>query len=190
MSATALARPSALHGEQVGAASVVVARIWAAMRERLQSGACVVRPLDPQELRTRVHDAFTHLDRTGAMARECWSAYERKLSWINDHIDQVQAVCDSWADHDPAVDGLLTTPEVLAGTLEAAGASAALCDLDFGPTRGTARWAVQNCHLMRDRFTIVDLAELTGFWTDQDVDRALSGDCARAAAAAAQGVAR
>jgi glycerol-1-phosphate dehydrogenase [NAD(P)+] len=190
MSATALSRPSALHGEQVGAASVVVARVWAAMRERLQSGTCVVRPLDPQELRLRVHDAFTHLDRTGAMARECWSAYERKLLWVNDHVDQIQAVCDRWADHHQAVDDVLTAPEVLTATLEAAGASASLCELELGPTRGTARWAVQNCHLMRDRFTIVDLAELTGFWTGQDVDRALAGDCTRAAAALAQGVGR
>jgi glycerol-1-phosphate dehydrogenase [NAD(P)+] len=190
MSATALARSSAHHGEQVGAASVVIARVWAAMRERLRAGECVVRPLDPHELQVRVHAAFTHLDRTGAMARECWSAYERKLLWINDHLDQVQAVCEGWAQHDDAIGALLATPQTLTQTLESAGASASLCDLDPGPTRGTARWAVQNCHLMRDRFTIVDLAELTGHWTDQDVDVALAGDCTRAAAALAQGVGR
>jgi glycerol-1-phosphate dehydrogenase [NAD(P)+] len=190
MSATALSRPSAHHGEQVGAASVVVARVWAAMRERLRAGECVVRPGDPHELQARVHGAYTHLDRTGAMARECWSAYERKLLWINDHLDEVQAVCDSWAAHDEAVDALLATPQTLTETLESAGASSSLCDLDPGPARGTARWALQNCHLMRDRFTIVDLAELTGFWTDQDVDDALAGDCTRAGTALARGVGR
>jgi glycerol-1-phosphate dehydrogenase [NAD(P)+] len=190
MSATALSRPSALHGEQVGAASVVVARVWAAMRERLRAGECVVRPMDPNELRARVHAAFTHLDRTGAMARECWSAYERKLSWINDHIEQVQAVCDGWVEHDEAVGALLATPRTLTETLESAGASASLCELDPGPARGTARWAVQNCHLIRDRFTIVDLAELTGFWTDQDVDQALAGDCTPTASALTHGSGR
>jgi glycerol-1-phosphate dehydrogenase [NAD(P)+] len=190
MSATALSRPSAHHGEQVGAASVVVARVWAAMRQRLRTGECVVRPADPTELRARVHAAFTHLDRTGAMARECWSAYERKLLWVNDHIDEVQAICDSWAEHDEAVGALLTAPQTLIATLESAGASASLCDLDPGPARGTARWALQNCHLMRDRFTIVDLAELTGFWTDQDVDAALAGDCTRTGTALTRGVGR
>jgi glycerol-1-phosphate dehydrogenase [NAD(P)+] len=30
-------------------------------------------------------------------------------------------------------------------------------------------WALTNCHLMRNRFTIADLAFLTGTWTDKDV---------------------
>ena len=29
-------------------------------------------------------------------------------------------------------------------------------------------WAVANCHLMRDRFTVVDLLDLLGNWTEQD----------------------
>ena len=32
----------------------------------------------------------------------------------------------------------------------------------------TARWAVGHCHLMRNRFTVVDLLDLLGRWTDDD----------------------
>lgn len=175
MSATALQRPSAHHGAQVGVASVVVARVWAAMRAGLSAGECTVRPLDPSEMRVRVHGAFTHLDRTGAMARECWSAYERKLHWVNDHLEAIHQVCEEWATHDQIVGSLLVEPELLAETLALAGAPTTMTALDPAPANGTARWAVQNCHLMRDRFTIVDLAEITGCWRDADVDLALSG---------------
>ncbi|MFL6099796.1 MAG: iron-containing alcohol dehydrogenase [Actinomycetales bacterium] len=175
MSATALHRNAAHHGAQVGVASVVVARIWTAMRARLSAGECVARPLDPSALHERVHDAFTHLDRSGAMARECWSAYQRKLQWVNEHLEEIQQVCDDWAAHDASIGALLVEPELLSATLRSAGAPVTMTALDPAPAQGTARWAVQNCHLMRDRFTIVDLAEMTGFWTDRDVDDTLSG---------------
>jgi glycerol-1-phosphate dehydrogenase [NAD(P)+] len=175
MSATALGRRAAHHGAQVGMASVTVARLWQSMRVRLLTGDCVVRPLEAGTMRDRVHDAFTHLDRTGAMARECWSAYERKLRWVNDNVARLQQVCDEWATHDPAIGALLADPDVLGRTLARAGAPVRPAELDPAPARGTTRWAVQNCHLMRDRFTIVDLAEVTGCWTDPDVDAALAG---------------
>lgn len=190
MSATALHRNAAHHGAQVGVASVVVARIWAAMRARLSAGECTVRPLDASTLRERVHAAFTHLDRTGAMARECWSAYERKLQWANEHLADIQRVCDDWATHDASIGSLLVAPEALSATLASAGAPVTMTALDPAPAQGTARWAVQNCHLMRDRFTIVDLAEMTGFWTDRDVDDALSGRAAVTAPAGQIGVGR
>ena len=37
----------------------------------------------------------------------------------------------------------------------------------------TARWALANCHLMRDRFTVADLAFLMGIWEPADVDSLL-----------------
>ncbi|MEZ5824783.1 MAG: hypothetical protein R3C97_08605, partial [Geminicoccaceae bacterium] len=33
------------------------------------------------------------------------------------------------------------------------------------------RWAVANCHLMRNRFTLVDLLDLLGLWNDELIDR-------------------
>jgi glycerol-1-phosphate dehydrogenase [NAD(P)+] len=36
-----------------------------------------------------------------------------------------------------------------------------------------ARWAVENCALMRNRFTAVDLLTLLGWWTPADVDEVL-----------------
>ena len=36
-----------------------------------------------------------------------------------------------------------------------------------------ARWALANCHLMRDRFTIADLAFLLGLWDTPAIDALL-----------------
>ena len=37
----------------------------------------------------------------------------------------------------------------------------------------TARWALANGHLMRDRFTVADLAFFMGIWEAGDVDALL-----------------
>lgn len=174
MHANAFQRSAASHGTQVGAATVAVSRIWAAMRRRLLAGQFALTPLDGVVLRERVAQAFLPLDPSGAVAAECWSAYERKLRWINTHLDEIRAVCTGWADHDAAVGELLAEPAALAGTLRTAGAPAALEELVPAPDTDAVRWAVANCHLMRDRFTIVDLAEVTGWWTEPDVDAALA----------------
>ena len=64
----------------------------------------------------------------------------------------------------------------LAGALAAAGAPLRLSEL--GIDAGTARWALLHCHLMRDRFTVADLAFLLGIWEAGDVD-ALLDDAGR-----------
>ena len=51
-------------------------------------------------------------------------------------------------------------------------------DLRPSPDAVTARWALENCHLMRNRFTIADLAYLTGLWSGTAVDDVLAGAAA------------
>jgi glycerol-1-phosphate dehydrogenase [NAD(P)+] len=171
MRAHAEQRPGGRHGAQVGVGSVVAASIWETMRSRLGSGGQVVAPLPVDVMRQRIEDAFLVLDPSGTVAKECWSAYERKLTWINAHLPKLQAICDGWAGCDPTVGELLAAPTTLATTLRRAGAAARFADLDPAPSEATARWALANGHLMRDRFTIVDLAEVTGNWSADDVDR-------------------
>ena len=35
----------------------------------------------------------------------------------------------------------------------------------------TVRWALTTCHLMRNRFSVIDLLHFTGFWTDEFVQK-------------------
>ncbi len=168
MNADAAGRPSSSHGSTVGVTSVLATLAWQRVRERLRDGGARVNaPGD--DVRGRVERAFGHLDATGATARECWTAYERKLDWIRGHLDDLAAVVDHWSVHDEVVGGLLVSGGSLAATLRAAQAPYTFAQLEPTPERDVVTWAVANCHLMRDRFTIVDLADLIGAWETSDV---------------------
>ena len=72
------------------------------------------------------------------------------------------------------LDTLLVDPERLFEALVTAGVPSRFADLDPAVDLETARWAVANCHLMRDRFTVADLADLLGVWDDDTVDEVLA----------------
>jgi glycerol-1-phosphate dehydrogenase [NAD(P)+] len=72
------------------------------------------------------------------------------------------------------LDGLLVDPVRLVEALRKVGAPLRFGQLDPPVDPATARWAVANCHLMRDRFTVADLAWFLGAWTDADVDAVLA----------------
>lgn len=166
---------SASHGSQVGVGSVVAARLWARVRSILRSGPVVVSSLDEERMHGRVEAAFDRLDDTGATAEECWTAYRRKLQWINDNLDSIQSVCDAWAHHDRVLADLLQTPAATASALDLAGAPSTFRDLEPVPTSETVRWAVGHAHLQRDRFGVIDLAEVLGLWDADEVDALIRG---------------
>jgi glycerol-1-phosphate dehydrogenase [NAD(P)+] len=171
MAAARQGRPSAYHGAQVGAAAVLAALVWRHVRRRVRAGARLMRCPSEDEMRPAVLRAFSSLDPSGAMAAECWRDYQRKLArWRELHGDTDQL--------DPAylddAARLLEEPEVLAAALQRSGAPARMADLDPPVDAPTTRWALANCHLMRDRFTIVDLALLLGVWEPPDVDAVLA----------------
>ena len=105
------------------------------------------------------------------MAEECWRGYQRKLArWRERHGETGQL--------DPAhLDDAarwLEEPAVLRAALRRSGAPARMAQLDPPVDAQTTRWALANCHLMRDRFTVVDLACLLGVWEPADVDAVLA----------------
>jgi glycerol-1-phosphate dehydrogenase [NAD(P)+] len=118
-----------------------------------------------------VLQAFNALDPSGAMAEECWRDYRRKLGrWRDLHGDA--DLLDPALLDDAA--RLLEEPGVLRGALERSGAPARMAELDPPVDAQTARWALANCHLMRDRFTVVDLAFFLGIWQAADIDAVLA----------------
>ena len=68
----------------------------------------------------------------------------------------------------------LIEPSELAVALGSAGAPVHLSQLDPPVDAELARWAVANCHLMRDRFTVADLAFFMGMWDAGAVAEVLS----------------
>ena len=169
--------PTGLHGAQVGVASVVVAALWEDLRDGFDAARVMDTPPTPGAALAHIELTFGVFDPTGEMAGECWRLYQRKLSAWTTSIDAREAFVAAWPTHLETLAAGLLTPERIVAGLRAAGAPVTFSDL--GAARDTARWAVSAAHLLRDRFGVLDLVDLTGRWTDADVDRVL----ARAAAA-------
>lgn len=62
-----------------------------------------------------------------------------------------------------------TPLEVIASRLATAGAVLRFEDLDPAVAPETAHWAVSCTPFMRNRFTIVDVLALLGWWDEEDV---------------------
>lgn len=167
MRADASRMPSASHGSQVGVASVLASIIWQRVRRRLARGGAKIIDTNLAN-RERVFDAFSPLDASRQVAAECWGAYERKAHWIREHLDGIRLAIAEWPVHDSAVDQLLRPAEFVASTLRDAQAPVAFSQLLPAPSPEAVSWAIANCHLMRDRFCVVDLADLIGEWEPED----------------------
>ena len=167
MHADAHHQPSASHGSQVGAASVFAALVWRRVQRRLAEGH-VTLEANHVATRDRVLDAFSDLDESGTTGRECWNLYERKATWIRSHMGDLRRVVEGWSEHAVRVDQLLLSPDVVARALRNAGAPVTFRQLSPAPHDDVITWALHNCHLLRDRFGILDLADLMGVWSLDD----------------------
>ena len=177
MAATARGQRGSFHGTQVGVAAVVAARTWARVLDRIDDGA-LHRPAalpDPGAVRVRIERAFAGVDPGGAMAAECFADYARKLTRLSAGGDPLAVLRASWSKHRAVLDDLLIDPATLAGALASAGLPARFADLPEPVDAATARWAVANCPLQRQRFGVADLAMLTGAWEEADIDAVLDG---------------
>ena len=167
--------PLGFHGAQVGVASVVVAAAWETLFEDLDPSDVDVDSCfpDPEKMESTVREAFTGVDPTGAVADECWSDYAKKLERWKESRKDFEAFLRDWPGHQDALREMGVSPERLAGALLAAGAPARFGDLDPAVPPEVARWAMGNCHLMRNRFTVADLLFFLGRWDDAFVEKLL-----------------
>lgn len=168
MSAMQLGRPFAFHGAQVGVACVPVAAAWEALFEGLDpSGvdvdACFPRP---GQLEPVVREAFAEIDPSGGVGDECWSEYSKKLERWSRCRPQLENFLGNWSHYREELRGIVATPDRLGEALRASGAPARFQDLNPPIPEDTAFWALKNCHLMRNRFTLADLLFFFGWWDD------------------------
>jgi glycerol-1-phosphate dehydrogenase [NAD(P)+] len=177
MAGSARGRANAHHGAQVGVATVVVSILWRRMRELLADGSLdpMVLPNSAAAERT-VRDAFDWMDSDGATSTECWTDYARKLEHLSavDAPTKISHAMTSWGSHDRVLADLLEVPENIVAALRAAGAPTRFSELENAADPDDVVWALTNCHLMRNRFTVADLAFLSGQWTPQHVESALA----------------
>lgn len=174
MAAERRGREAALHGAQVGVATILAALAWRHLRRRAATDGLELRFPSAGEMEQRVRAAFDPLDPGGAMAEECWSDYRAKLERWHANRELVEAFAAEWGSHQGALGDLLVDPVRLVEAMREAGAPTRFADLEPAVDPATARWALSNCHLMRDRFTVADLACFAGAWGAEDVDAVLA----------------
>ena len=161
-----------LHGAAVGALSVLSALLWERVRGVARAGGLrALRFPSAAEMEPRVRVAFDDIDPSGRAGEECWRAYARKLERWHAARAELETLWRRWPAFDLELDALLASPERLVAALRAARAPVRLTQL--GIRDATARWALAHGHLMRDRFTVADLAFFMGVWEPSDVDALL-----------------
>ena len=171
-----------LHGKQVGVASVVAATAWEYLLDQISDGREVsIRSehADSQnnganaDLEKKVTEVFAAVDPTGALGAECWRDYSKKLEILNASAAKIRGLVSSATDIEQALGKTMPNSRDLANGLTLAGAAYSASQLDEWVTADIWKWAVSNCHLMRNRVTIVDLLDAVGWWTEADVDAVL-----------------
>ncbi len=167
--------PPGVHGAQVGVATVIAAAAWQTLLESLDPLKINVDSCFPtsEGMEPIVREAFIGLDPTGAVGDECWRDYEQKLSRWRENRRTFESFLENWPCHRAELQKLAAAPERLAEALALVGAPAKFGDLSPSVSPETARWALRNCHLMRNRFNVVDLLYFLGWWDGAFVERLL-----------------
>jgi glycerol-1-phosphate dehydrogenase [NAD(P)+] len=167
--------PLAFHGAQVGVATVVVAAAWEALLAELDPATVDLDGCfpEPGSMEPVVREAFASLDPTGAVGDECWSDYGEKLERWRVHRQSFEVFLEGWPRYRAELSKMVASPERLGAALARAGAPVRFGELDPPASPETVRWALRNCHLMRNRFTLSDLLFFLGWWDDAFVERLL-----------------
>ena len=164
---------TALHGAKVGVLTVFAALLWTRVRAAAREGALDnLRLPSPDSMRSYIVEALDGIDKSGRMVQECWLDYSRKLERWHGAANELAVLPERWPGFEHELNALLAPAEQLVDALRAAGAPTRLCELGIGEAE--ARWALRHCHLMRDRFTVADLAFSMGIWEQEDVDSLLA----------------
>lgn len=156
-----------LHGAQVGVASVVAAEAWNYFLEKLQDGISIVQP-DSAEVKKQVEEVFNQLDESGKLAAECWVDVSSKLDRWMAVSSEANKTLNQWIEHPEQIEAIAPSAELVAKSLSVSGSPMQIADLESWIDESIWSWAVRNCHLMRNRLTVVDLLFFIGCWNEED----------------------
>jgi glycerol-1-phosphate dehydrogenase [NAD(P)+] len=168
-------QPIGLHGAQVGVATLVATKLWRQVIEQDLIKPELLKKPNPLTMEARIQRAFRNLDEDGAIAAECWRDCQKKLALLDANWDRVVAVVQEWKTHSVEFGKMVQPSETLRAGLLASGAPSTFADLNPTISPTLTRWAVSNCHLMRNRFNLVDLLDMMGLWTEELITWALNG---------------
>lgn len=164
-------KPAAPHGMQVTVATRLALRVWQLVDRTISSSATKVCVPDEAASRDAVALAFGGLG--PKTVAECWTAYSKKRTWLIEHLADVEAIVAGWHGFRDAT--ALPTPQEFDEVSHASELPTRASDLGSDYDDRLLFWALRNCHLLRERISIVDLADLLGVWSD-DTARSIVAD--------------
>ncbi len=153
-------RGLALHGAQVGVATITAAQLYQHFLDsfdpqNIKFDACYP---DDASLQGHVRQLFSAIDPSGAMAQECWYDYSKKLALWRQNRPQFVQFCTNWHNvHCPKLTSLVCSPQIVSSILAQAGAPLVPQDLEPPISQEEYDFAVQNGHFIRVRFVLSDL---------------------------------
>ena len=119
----------------------------------------------------KVKAAFDWLDDTHSAAEECWADYQKKLNRWHAHKAEFKAFLENFDAFKATVAPWVKKREYVVDCMHKANAPTRYSKLNYYVDEKTAVWAMTNCHLMRNRFSVIDLLHFTGVWNDEFVQK-------------------
>ncbi len=153
-------RGLALHGAQVGVATLTAARLYQNFLDNFDPKAVRFDTCYPKHeyMKTHIYQLFEEVDPTGAMAEECWRDYSKKLAQWHDNRARFEQFCESWYEvHREKLASLVCPPTIVHQILSSAGAPLIPQDLEPSINWKEYDFAVKNGHFIRSRFVLSDI---------------------------------
>ena len=171
MALTQRQEPGAPHGMQVTVATRLALRVWQLVDRTIRSTRSRVRV--PEESTSRDAGALAFAELGAKTVEECWAGYSAKRTWLLAHQADVETLVADWDAFTRTL--ALPTPEQFDEVSHASGLPTRAADLGSAYDDGLLFWALRNSHLLRERISIVDLADVLGVWSDETA-RAIIAD--------------
>jgi glycerol-1-phosphate dehydrogenase [NAD(P)+] len=130
----------------------------------------------PDETASRDAVALAFAELGAKTVDECWTAYSAKRNWLQERLSDVEAMVADWNGFKRTLS--LPTPEQFDEVSHASGLPIRARDLGAGYDDRLLFWALRNSCLLRERISVVDLADLLGVWSD-DMARSIVADAER-----------
>lgn len=171
MSADKQNRDVAFHGAQVSIGTIFTSIAWEILLNEFDPKSVNVDACFPDEetIKPLVYNAFEWIKKE--TADECWKGYKKKLaSWKSNKQNFIDLL-NNWDEFKSEIQKVVVSPEYLCKQMHAAGAPTHYSQMTPAIDADTARWALRDCHLYRNRFTLSDLLFYLGWWNEEFVER-------------------
>jgi glycerol-1-phosphate dehydrogenase [NAD(P)+] len=164
-------RPNALHGGQVGVATLVSARAYERAWDALDLDL-LTRDREDDVYFKAIKRIFERHDPRGGVVEELRRDFAKKRARWRGAADARRRFIERkrTGDYDDFLRNAVRPASEIEDALRNAGAPCRFCDLDQPISRDSARTAVRFAHLIRARFTLGDLLTEAGWLTDSRAD--------------------